>query len=144
MLSKLIMRWIQRFWHPLSDGELTNTELTVILRNAGVKSIFISDNTYQIPRLEDIQRFLKINIFKFRQYVPEKFDCDNYSFSLMGMSTNVLSGYAVGIIWVGTGIGREKHALNFFIGNDKQITYIEPQTDKIFKNKRYKPYFVVM
>jgi len=108
-----------------------------------VRDIFISDTKYMIPRLADIIEFLKINIFKFRQYVPDRFDCDNYSFSLMGMSTNVLSGYAIGIIWVNTGRG-SKHALNFFIEKDKQITYIEPQTNKIFRDKNYRPYFVVI
>jgi len=60
----------------------------------------------------------------------------------MGMFTNLMSGYAIGIVWAYT--PRGNHALNFFIDKNKQVWYIEPQNNKVFKDKRYIPYFIIM
>lgn len=148
MLAKLIMGYWHRFFKPVpaTFQPVSNYTLRKILREQHNPEIFISDSKYQIPRHEDIKKFLKIHIFKFRQYVPEKYDCDNYAFSLMGMFTNLMSGYAIGIVWADTPNG--KHALNFYIGLGKYgkptFYYIEPQTNRVFQNKDYNPYFIVI
>lgn len=139
MIAKLIMKYCQLIFHPVTDGRV---ERPLIKKIFGIRNVFCSDEGYWLPRQKDIESFLKLNVFKFRQYVPELYDCDNYSFSLIGMFTNLMSGYAIGIVWVHTPKGN--HALNFFIDHNREVWYIEPQTDRIFKNKDYKPYFVVM
>ena len=139
MIAKLIMKYVQLIFNPKSDGGISGVELKKLFTT---KNTFISDRTYQLARKKDIVDFLKLNIFKLRKYVPEKYDCDNYAFSLMGMFTNLMSGYAIGIIWVHTSKGG--HALNFFVDGNAKVWYIEPQTNRIFKNNSYKPFLVVM
>ena len=139
MIAKLIMKYCQMIFKPSSDGRISSTELKKMF---GFRNVFCSDGSYRIARKRDIVDFMKLNIFKFRKYVPEKYDCDNYSFSLMGMFTNLMSGYAIGIVWVHT--TRGNHALNFFIDKDKTLWYIEPQNDRIFQDSRYQPYLVMM
>jgi len=139
MIAKIIMKCVQLIFKPVVAGKITGTELKKLFTT---KNIFISDKAYTLARHEDIEKFLKLNIFKLRQYVPEKYDCDNYAFSLMGMFTNLMSGYAIGIVWVKTPKGG--HALNFFVDGSNEVWYIEPQSNKIFKNKTYKPFLVVM
>ncbi len=139
MIAKLIMKYYQLIFHPASEGGINSKTIEKLF---GFKNVFCSDGAYKIPKKQDIIEFLKLHIFRFRKYVPEKYDCDNYSFSLMGMFTNLMSGYAIGIVWVHAPEGN--HALNFFINKNLKIWYIEPQTNVIFQNKNYKPYLVIM
>jgi len=135
--------WIvQRFWKPSPDGELTGTELHLTLKAEGIKDVFITDTKYSIASEHDIRNLLSMDVFKFREYVPDKYDCDNYAFSFMGTATNLLSGYAIGIIFVRTPNGN--HALNFFVDKNSKIRYIEPQKMQIISGKNYEPYFVLI
>ncbi len=143
MIAKIIMKVLQALFKPVPEALIDGDDIKNILKESGSNRNYLSDKSYMIPRQKDIEEFLKIHIFKFRKYVPEKYDCDNYSFSLMGMFTNLMSGYAIGIVWVTKPSGT-KHALNFFINKDNQMIYIEPQSNKIFADKGYKPYFIVM
>lgn len=143
LIAPLLMKWAQKNYHPKVKKNITYSLLHTILEKTGCQQIFISDKKYVTTTKETIEEFLDLmNYFRFRQYVPEKYDCDNYSFNLMGQSTYFLSGYAVGIVWARTPKGN--HALNFFIDQDQNFWYIEPQTNKIFQNKNFKPYFIVV
>jgi len=141
LITKLIMKYYHLIFKPQSKGTITNTNIRKIFKGI-TRNIFVSDIVYRIPRKKDIVDFLKLHLFKFRQYVPEKYDCDNYAFSLMGMFTNLMSGYAIGIVWVHTPNGG--HALNFYIDEKGEMWYIEPQTNQIFKKEEYVPFLIVM
>lgn len=148
MLARLIMYYWHRVFHPVpaTFSTMSSSILRRILRLQYNPSIFISDSKYEICRHEDIKSFLKKYNINLRKYDKNKYDCDNFSFSLMGNFTNLMSGYAIGIVWADTPKG--KHALNFYIGlgehGKPEFYFIEPQTNEVFQNKEYKPYFVVI
>lgn len=145
-VAKWIMEYLQKRFNPLKVSSISSKELNNIFKFEDVANIHISDKQYNLCKPEDIHKFLGFNIFKFRQYVPEKYDCDNYSFSLMGLFTNLMSGYAIGIVWAKTG-KNTAHALNFFLDDKRTIWFIEPQTNAMFPYNpkgRYKPYLVIM
>ena len=133
------MKYCQLIFKPQTDGGISNTEIKKLFKT---RNVFVSDKGFHLARQKDIVDFLKLNIFKLRKYVPEKYDCDNYAFSLMGMFTNLMSGYAIGIVWVNTPAGG--HALNFFVDGNAEVWYIEPQSNRIFKDKTYEPFLVVI
>lgn len=140
IIPNAVMWWAHQTFHPNPGPVMTGSEVSKLFKD--VDNVFISDISYTTARKKDINHFLSYNMFNFRKYVPEKYDCDNYSFSLMGLFTNLMSGYAIGIVWADTPGGA--HALNFFIDEKKVMWYIEPQTNKVFQNKDYKPYFIVL
>lgn len=89
-------------------------------------AIFLSDNTYKLCNLEDIEEFLRVDQTNKMGYIPEDRDCDDFSFRLLGQfSVPEWSGIALGIIWT------DVHALNFFIDQNLEFWFIEPQTDDI-------------
>jgi hypothetical protein len=138
---KLAMWYLHGRYKPVPGPQMTSRDLDTMLRKH-TQNVWISDLVYSTSRIRDIKEFLKYNVFRFREYVPEKYDCDNYSFALMGMFTYLLSGHAIGIVWAHTPEG--PHALNFFIDEHKELWYIEPQSNKVFKSTEYKPYLFVM
>jgi hypothetical protein len=109
----------------------------------------ISDTYYNLHNMEDIKRFLKETSVNLEEYKDETFDCDDFSFVLLGeerkwyrnslkvTSTSAkLKGSAFGVIW---GDIRQSptqtepfwHACNMFIDENFKIWLIEPQTDMI-------------
>jgi len=141
IVPQLVMWWAHRTFKPVPGQRITDSEIYNIFKGK-TSNIWTSDASYDTARKKDIEKFLSLNYFRFRQYVPEKYDCDNYSFALMGMFTYLMSGYAVGIAWVETGNGA--HALNFFIDENKEFWYIEPQNNNIFQEVDYTPYLIII
>jgi len=93
---------------------------------------FISDVDYKTTTKKEIMRFLKNDISDKYNYVSELYDCDDFSFKLMGQASNPSWGaLPFGIIYIkGGGVS---HALNCFIDKDRELWLIEPQNDSIFK-----------
>lgn len=127
---------------PKSDQTISSDKIKSLFKNKGCKDIFIGDKSYYPCFFKDIENFLNLNTIDKRKYIPEKHDCDNFSWSLMGKASYILQGFAFGIVWAHTPTGN--HALNFFIDNDNKIWYVEPQTDEIFQNTKFKPYLVLI
>ena len=88
--------------------------------------IYISDNQYWLCSENDIESFLNLDETNKRFYVTEEFDCDDFSYRLMGqLSIPQWSGIAFGIVWTNL------HALNCFIDEAGKFWFIEPQSDKL-------------
>jgi len=124
---------------------LHHNAIRAILKKAGInkENIYISDGWYKFLPQNLLKNFLEYNLYTDKKYIKEIYDCDNFSFSLMGMASHILNGFAFGIIWV-TRKDRTKHALNFFIDEDGELFYIEPQNNEVFQDPTYKPYFAIM
>jgi len=152
-----LMKWISGMIHwsrkqkeayNPSSYVMTNSGLiSSMLQQKGITQFQITDRTYKLISKTDMTEFMEYNFAKLRKYVPETFDCDNFSAVLYGQMSYVLSGFAVGIVHVKTNTGA--HALNCFIDIMNTFYYIEPQTGKIFNyntglRKGYKPYFVLI
>jgi len=107
-------------------------------------NILLSDNRFKTTTKAEIMRFLKGDNTDSYDYISEYFDCDDFSFSLMGKVSNQDWGcLAFGIMWTSTGSGN--HAVNCFIDSAGEVWIIEPQNDKMFKLPNgWKPYLVMM
>jgi hypothetical protein len=91
--------------------------------------IYISDNRYFLCSHDDIDSFLARDITNKNQYVAEEYDCDDFSYRLMGQfSVKDWSGIALGIVWT------DLHALNCLIDDTGMFYFIEPQSDKLQEN----------
>lgn len=110
-------------------------------------TLFLVDGKYRIPTLESFQKFLKEDKTDLFKYIPEEFDCDDFSFRLMGqVSYPGWSDIAFGIATSMT------HAYNCIVcedGGQNRVYLVEPQTDKVFlalKNPKlaYQTTFVMM
>jgi hypothetical protein len=88
--------------------------------------IYISDNRYFLCSKNDVDKFLAQDITNKHKYVAEEFDCDDFSYRLMGQfSIRDWSGIALGIVWT------DLHALNCLIDDTGKFYFIEPQSDQL-------------
>lgn len=118
---------LSRPFKPTIRAEITITDLYKLLRDAFPEaSIYLSDKVYNLCNLEDIEEFLKQDKTNHSKYVPEDYDCDDFSYRLMGQfSIPGWSSLAFGIFW------SDVHALNAFIDQNLDFWYIEPQSDGV-------------
>lgn len=127
LLNFLLKRQEAEKPKPTPRAELSIGEAYSLLRfHFPVAAIYLSDTVYYLSNLEDINEFLRIDQTNKIGFVPEERDCDDFSFRLMGQfSVPEWSGIALGIVWT------DIHALNFFIDQNQEVWFIEPQTDDI-------------
>jgi hypothetical protein len=119
---------------PLLKDDITHGEVLTILRSEfGEKcGIYLSDINYRTCDIKEIERFMKLDDTDKYKYVPCFFDCDNYSFRLMGnLSVPGWSDLTFGIFWCGTPNGG--HALNCFVDVERTVWIIEPQNNTVFR-----------
>lgn len=106
--------------------------------------IYLSDEIYTITTTDEIRRFLHRDSINRYRYVRTLFDCDDFSYALMGaLSIPGWASLAFGIAWSG------RHAFNIFIGHNRRVYVVEPQNDNIkdlanIRDERYIPRFIVM
>jgi len=111
-----------------STGQITMEELWQLLyqRFPEMGALYLSDKVYRLCNLQDIREFLHQDATNHYLYQGEKFNCDDFSYRLMGQfSVPGWSDLAFGIVW------SQLHALNIMVGVDKQVYFIEPQLDKL-------------
>jgi len=111
---------------PTSTGEIGYDELDNLLKNLFPDaSIFLSDKIYKTCSLSDIMIFLKQDNTNRIEYEAESFDCDDFSYRLMGQfSVPPWAALAFGICWT------DVHALNCFVDYTRKFRFIEPHTDE--------------
>jgi len=106
--------------------------------------ILLSDGYYKTTTKKELERYLKYDLTDTWDYIPEYFDCDDSSYSLMGHLSNPDWGcLAFGIVW--TKVPGGAHAVNCFISNSGIVYIVEPQNDKVFKCPvDWEPYLIMM
>ncbi len=87
--------------------------------------IWISDQSYGLLEKDKLNEFLEENKIDLEEYRAVKHDCDDFSFRLLGATTEWCADLSIGIIW------GDSHAFNLFIDPDMNVWSIEPQTDEI-------------
>lgn len=92
----------------------------------------LTDKSYKLVDIDHMKGYLRSNPVSSRVYVPNKHDCDDFSFILQGDVTRWDSDLAFGIIH-GRRPGKDGHAWNWCVGTDKEIWFIEPQDDTLWK-----------
>lgn len=130
---------------PSGLEEINIFEISTIVQAAAPNAQhFISDLNYRTTTKTELMRFLKADITDAWGYIPELFDCDDFSFALMGHISNPDWGaLAFGILWTQTPTGG--HAVNCFIDKNRKFWVIEPQNDNVFEMPvDWDPWLVVM
>ena len=105
---------------------------------------WFSDAEYKLAPFNEYQRFLHWNQVDKRLYIKEFYDCDDFSFQLMGdIQIPGWSALAFGILW--TDVPGGGHAVNFFIDTNRDVWIVEPQSDSIFRMpKDWTEYLVII
>ncbi len=105
--------------------------------------IYFSDSRYLMVPQDEVERLLNWDATDGFIYVPELYDCDNYSFRLWGQINSLpeWAGLSLGIIW----FSDPPHAMNVFVDVEGRVWLIEPQSDDIFeKPSDGKAYLIMM
>ena len=79
--------------------------------------IYLPDAKMKVYNKEDVKKFLSLDEIDRILYVAEEMDCDDFAAELF-------SKFA-GIVWTNT------HAFNWFISENEELFFVEPQNDKI-------------
>lgn len=82
-----------------------------------VGDIYLPDANIKVYNKDEVKAFLGLDETDKIQYVAEVMDCDDFAAELFGKFA--------GLVWTNV------HTLNFFISEDEQVYFIEPQSDKI-------------
>jgi len=105
--------------------------------------LYLADVDYYLCPKQDVEEFLAEDPTDQERYVTEVFDCDDFSFRLMGQfHTKPYSALAFGIAWSSV------HAYNVFIDIEGKVWIIEPQTDELIEpnegKEEYKTELIIM
>lgn len=129
----------------ITDG-VTAAELQSIifesLPRLDNNNIWLHDNIYGLYPKSDLERFLAYDSLNKERYETEKFDCDDFSVSLMGRerawykqtpySRASPLGFAFGDIRKDDQDAAPFfHAINIFVDENRKLWLVEPQTDAI-------------
>jgi len=111
--------------------------------NKACKSHFITDGEFKTVSYMDIEELFKSNTGKFMKYRQEEYDCDDFARTASATLHILFGNVAVGEAAVTLDSGGS-HMLNFVVTSDGEITYVEPQTNKIVTTPTFKPYFMII
>lgn len=103
---------------------ITRSDIREVIRKYE-HNMYISDKEFKTMSLKQFTRILQYSPVRYIPYSKKYFDCDNYSFALMGLMKLFVGDISFGIVWTDT------HAFNFFIDKDHKLWFVEPQNNKI-------------
>ena len=102
--------------------------------------IYLADEKYYCPPMKDVREIIENSSLDRKSWVEERFDCDDFAIVLKSHFAESAyangkrrAAHAMGIVW---GIFDEPHAINWVITSNKQLHFIEPQTDEIFSPRK--------
>ena len=140
-LLKKMMKGEDISYEPKKLGEINILKLRNLL-SPYCKDIHLSDKIYGLTNVEEAKRFSIATKIEARKWIREAYDCDEFSFALMGYWNDGLKQFAFGIAW------SDLHAFNIMVDDKKQVWIIEPQENKFIKiedaKSPYKPLKVIM
>lgn len=114
---------------PTSTVRISYEDLfSLIKRKYPDSFLYLSDKEYLLCDYDDIALFLAQDESNKETYVENEYDCDDFSYRLMGQfSIPGWSSLCFGIVWTMT------HSMNCFIDVTGKFWFIEPQTDELMK-----------
>ena len=103
-------------------------------------TIRFGDDQYYLPTEDEIDFILLESKLDRKRFMQERFDCDDFSFILKGeisahayKAGQLTCGICAGIAWgYFKWNQRGYHAVNWYLGSDESLKFIEPQWDVIF------------
>lgn len=100
--------------------------------------IRLGDKSFYLPTVLEVKGILAASAGDRRVWLEERFDCDDFAYVLKGeisvhaYATNSLRfGLCFGIVWGNFDWVDGYHAVNWFISNDGELRFVEPQDDVI-------------
>lgn len=116
----------------------------------GGYALHISDGSYTGYSIWEVNEYIRnFESSNLIPYVPEAFDCDDFSQCLQGTLNRAFPGIALGTIWYGPKNPPYNwgHSVNIFYSySNNRIYLIEPQNDAFFafdKNK-WRAWMIIM
>ena len=91
--------------------------------------IIVLDATYTLIDENKLREALRADKTSESTYIPNSFDCDDFAFVLWRNLTGRYGLIALGVIIIS--FGDKSHVANFFIDEDLEFHYLEPQSDLI-------------
>jgi hypothetical protein len=124
-----------------NDERIESYEVRELIQSCGAwatnSQFHRGDASYVLVNLARLKEYLDYNDVSEYKYISNDFDCNNFAAALMGDVTKWDSRLAFGIVWVkklcDVDGKNAYHALNFCIAEDKNVWFIEPQTDAVFE-----------
>lgn len=99
--------------------------------------LYLPDSEYYLAPRNDVDKILEKSSVDLNQWIAEMFDCDDFAICLKADFAKAAykqgkrrAPYSMGIVW---GMLPGPHAINWFVGVDQQVYFIEPQSDEIFE-----------
>jgi hypothetical protein len=116
---------------------------------SGGYSLHISDGSYTGYSIWELQEFMKnFDNTDLRVWVPEVFDCDDFSQVLQGHVNGFFPGIAFGTIWYGPkNPPLWGHSVNIFYSyTDNKVYLVEPQSDTFysFNKDKWEAWMVIL
>lgn len=103
---------------------------------SGGYALHISDGSYTGYSIWELQEFMKnFDNTDLRVWIPEVFDCDDFSEVLQGSVSAFFPGIAFGTIWYGPKNPPYNwgHSVNIFYSyTDNKVYLVEPQSDVFY------------
>ena len=82
--------------------------------------LYLPDMNCKIYNKREVQDFLHLDWTSQITYIKETLDCDDFAAEVYGKG--------LGLCWT------NKHALSWFIDENRTLWFVEPQTNKVAKN----------
>ena len=145
----IVFGYEEVFEEQFTDYRIEPDEIEQMFRDAtenislAFDNLNLTDRTYKLVDIDHLKKYLRYNPVSTRTYIPDKHDCDDYSFILQGDVTRWDSDLAFGIIH-GRRPGKDGHAWNWCIGTDREIWFIEPQDDTLWKPESFWEIWLVL
>jgi len=101
------------------------------------------DGIYYLPTLDEVRQLLAESNGDRRQWLAERFDCDDFAYVLKGEASvhaydagDLRYGLALGMVWGNFDWVNGYHAINWFVDNVGTLYLIEPQSDAVYPASR--------
>jgi len=130
---------------PRTTGNIDADELYATLSHKfpGCK-VYMSDYIYRTPSTKTIKKFLADDKTNLSRFIPDTFDCDDFAVRLWGgVKVPGWSDTTVGLCWF-ENPDKTVHALNLFVDEDREIWFVEPQSDNVFSPPEGLKPFIIM
>ncbi|UCH88723.1 MAG: hypothetical protein JSV49_10805 [Thermoplasmata archaeon] len=117
---------------------------------AGGYCIHIADSSYTDYSIWEVREFIKnFDNTNLRVWMPETFDCDDFSQVLQGNINGFFPGIAFGTIWYGPRNPPPYwgHSVNLFYHHKEKAVYlVEPQSNTFYKFNKdiWKPWMIIL
>ena len=110
---------------------LSKPEIKRILKEKHSKAIVkIADKEYILPKTNAVKKLIFDTYFEDYKYTRETFDCDDFALVLHAFVKQERYKVKSNHPWAFGECWTMSHAFNFFIDENQELRYVEPQNDK--------------